>query len=109
MILWAFYIVESLWAITIVVLPSDTLSRVYYIAASFYLSNALVASSNNNILGFFSIALAIHSLYFYPPENWLPLVPTSVSNPFSNCDTNVHALAYFKAETISSSEAFSFP
>ena len=38
-----------------------------------------VASSNNIILGFFSTALAIATLCFYPPESFNPLSPTSVS------------------------------
>ena len=57
-------IVLNLCAIVIVVLFSAILSNVYYINISFYLSNADVASSNNNILGFFNNALAIAILYF---------------------------------------------
>lgn len=49
---------------TIVVIPYDTSSNVSYINFSFVLSNALVASSNNNTFGFFKIALAIAILYF---------------------------------------------
>lgn len=60
----AFYIVLNLCAITIVVIPYDTSSNVSYINFSFVLSNALVASSNNNTFGFFKIALAIAILYF---------------------------------------------
>jgi len=76
---------------------------------SFYLSNALVASSNNNILGFFNIALAIAILYFCPPEKLFPDYPTSVSNPFSVFFMNSHALAYYNASIISSSVAFCLP
>lgn len=36
---------------------------------SFYLSNAEVASSNNNIEGFFNNTLAIAIRCFYPPDN----------------------------------------
>lgn len=51
------------------VLPFDTFSKVFKMANSFDLSKADVASSNNNIGGFFNIALAMHNLYFYPPDN----------------------------------------
>lgn len=53
----------------IVVLPLEISSNVSYISLSFFLSKALVASSNNKIGGFFKIALAIANLYFYPPLN----------------------------------------
>jgi len=61
--------VLSLWAITIVVIPYETSSKVAYMSFSFVLSKALVASSNNNSFGFFSKALAIATLYFWPPLN----------------------------------------
>ena len=76
--------VVNLCAIIIVVIPFDTSSNVFYIAYSFVLSRALVASSNNKTFGFLSNALAIANLCFYPQDNYDPDYPTNVSNPFSN-------------------------
>jgi len=44
------------------------------------LSRADVASSRSKILGFFKKALAIATLYFYPPESDPPDPPTIVSS-----------------------------
>ena len=93
----------------IVVIPCDTSSRVFCMAYSLVLSNALVASSRSSTLGFFSNALAIASLYFYPPDNYDPLYPTNVSRPFSKLITNSYALAYFSESSISYSVAFALP
>lgn len=71
-----FIIVLALWAIVKVVLSWDILSRVACINLSFFLSNAEVASSNNNILGFLNKALAIAILCFCPPESCPPPWPT---------------------------------
>jgi hypothetical protein len=47
-------------------------------------SRALVASSKMRILGFFTKALAIAILCFYPPDKLRTLAdPMYVSNPFS--------------------------
>lgn len=81
MILSESLIVEILWAIAKVVLPSIILSKLSYTIASFLESKAEVASSNNNILGFLIIALAIAILYFYPPDNYPPLFPTNLLYP----------------------------
>ena len=48
--------------------------------ASLSVSKADVASSNNNILGFFTRARAMAILCFCPPLNCVPLSPTKVSN-----------------------------
>lgn len=72
MILSESLIVDNLWAITIVVTePNSTLilSMAPCTSLSFFLSKALVASSNKRILGLFMKALAIAILYFYPPES----------------------------------------
>jgi hypothetical protein len=71
-------------------------------------SKALVASSNNNILGSFKIALAIAILYFYPPDIYSPYLPQYVSNFSLNFDINSHAYAFLHALIISSSEASGF-
>ena len=66
-ILSEFLIVESLWAITIVVIEPRLnliLSIEAWTSFSFFLSNALVASSNKSILGFLMKARAIAILYF---------------------------------------------
>ncbi|KVI06263.1 Protein of unknown function DUF1602 [Cynara cardunculus var. scolymus] len=44
-------------------------------------SNALVASSNSKMAGFFRIARAIAILCFCPPDNCMPLSPQTVSYP----------------------------
>ena len=70
----------SLWAMVIVVRPTDISSKVFWIAFSEILSNALVASSKSRMGGFFRMALAIARRCFWPPENWLPWEPTFVSS-----------------------------
>ena len=65
-------------------------------------NNYLVASSNNKILGFFSNALAIAILCFWPPDNRTPRSPTTVSNPSGNFFTiKSYALASLAASIIS--------
>lgn len=110
MILSAFLIVESLWAITTVVtLPKFTLisSIAFYTSCSFFLSRAEVASSNISILGFLINALAIATRYFYPPEILPPCIPTYKSIPSSWLKTKF-ALAERRACFISSSVASGF-
>ena len=71
MILSAFLIVESLWAITtLVTYPSSFFisSIALYTSASFFLSSAEVASSKIRSLGFLIKALASAILYFCPPD-----------------------------------------
>ena len=108
-ILSASWMVESLWAITIIVmlpLVLRKLSIASYTALSFTLSRAEVASSNNRILGFFKKALAIAILCFYPPDSCPPAWPTFVSIPFS-IDSLIksQALAALSASSISYSVA----
>jgi hypothetical protein len=85
MILSASLIVDSLWAITTVVIapPSSDLilSMAAYTSFSFFLSKALVASSKRSIFGFLMKALAIAILYFWPPESYPPALPTFVLIP----------------------------
>ena len=54
----------------------DILSNAIWTSFSDLLSRALVASSKIRILGWHNIALAIAILYFWPPNNLLPLIPT---------------------------------
>ena len=68
--------VSILWAIIIVVIPLLTLSKAFWTSNSLLLSKALVASSNNNILGFNKTALAIAILCLCPPDNFSPFTPT---------------------------------
>lgn len=101
----AFWIVDSLWAITRVVIFYDNLDSVFWIYFSFTLSRAEVASSNINNCGFLRMARAIAILCFCPPDIWVPEAPTKVSNPFYILQTKSYALAFFKASIISSSVA----
>ena len=64
------------------------------------LSNADEASSKTNISGFLYKALAIPILCLCPPDNFIPLSPTIVSNPFGkesinsfNCDWSTTVLS----------------
>ena len=57
------FIVDNLWAITMVVLCSISFSIAACTSFSDSVSNADVASSSINIGGFFHIALAIHILW----------------------------------------------
>ena len=71
-------IVESLWAIVIVVWLADTSSSDNRISFSVSLSRAEVASSKTRIRGFFSIVRAIAIRCFSPPDNLSPRSPTFV-------------------------------
>ena len=73
-----FLIVDNLCAIIIHVLPCCALSNASWTIFSDSVSNADVASSNNNIFGFLINALAMAILCFWPPDNWPPLSPTNV-------------------------------
>ena len=75
----AFSIVESLWAITMLVRPTIICSRASCIEFSDMESRADVASSRISILGSFSMTLASDSLCFSPPESFSPRLPTCVS------------------------------
>ena len=76
--MFALTTVESLCAITIVVIPFDKSSRFFWISFSVLVSRDDVASSKKKILGFFNYALAIATLCFSPPDNFKPLSPTIV-------------------------------
>ena len=104
-ILSAFWMVESLWAITSVVIFYDNLDNVFWISFSFTLSRAEVASSKIKSWGFLRIARAIAILCFCPPDIWVPEAPTNVSKPFYILETKSYALAFFKASIISYSVA----
>mmetsp|Transcript_22659 Transcript_22659/g.48047 ORF Transcript_22659/g.48047 Transcript_22659/m.48047 type:complete len:111 (+) Transcript_22659:4914-5246(+) len=84
----AFLMVESLWAITIIVCffspPSISLSNASWTITSDSESRALVASSRRIILGFMIKTLAIAIRCFCPPESCEPSSPTMVSYPSAN-------------------------
>jgi hypothetical protein len=63
--------------ITVVTFFWDILSKALWTSFSDLLSNAEVASSKISILGFAKIALAIAIRCFWPPDNLLPLIPTT--------------------------------
>ena len=52
----------------------------YFHTFSLSASSALVASSSNNIFGCRTIARAIATRCFWPPESWDPFLPQFVSN-----------------------------
>ena len=67
-----------------------------------------VASSNRIIEDFFSIALAIEILCFWPPDNFTPFSPTIVSYLFGNFSINSSAAAYLQAKFNCSALALGF-
>mmetsp|Transcript_15911 Transcript_15911/g.35623 ORF Transcript_15911/g.35623 Transcript_15911/m.35623 type:complete len:86 (-) Transcript_15911:124-381(-) len=75
--------VESRWAIVMVVRPCVLMRRSSAACTSFSdsLSRALVASSRSRIAGLRTRARAIATRCFCPPESWPPLSPTCVSYP----------------------------
>jgi len=79
MILSIFMTVESLCAMTIVVLFFMTSSIASWINCSDSESNDEVASSSTRILLFSRIALAIATLCLSHPDNFIHLSPTRVS------------------------------
>mmetsp|Transcript_40919 Transcript_40919/g.47053 ORF Transcript_40919/g.47053 Transcript_40919/m.47053 type:complete len:105 (+) Transcript_40919:299-613(+) len=76
-----------------------------------WLSSALVASSKSRTLGFLTIALAIATLCFCPPDNFSPRGPTILLNPSpdSSFSMNFNAFACSAAFLISSNEIFGAP
>ena len=76
---------------------------------SVFVSTALVESSNINILGFLSNALAIHNLCFCPPLTFEPPCSIYVSYLSWNPCINSSACANLHTLIISSSDASSFP
>ena len=81
------------------------LSIAFYTSASFFLSNADVASSRMSKNGFFKNARARAILYFSPPESYEPEVPTLVSIPSESLSIIFVAFAFAKASWISWSVA----
>lgn len=73
-----FLIVDSLWAIIMVLLSFCAFSRASCTIPSLCASSAEVASSNSNNFGSLTKALAMAILCFWPPESWEPLSPTNV-------------------------------
>uniref|UniRef100_A0A0A9EY60 Uncharacterized protein n=1 Tax=Arundo donax TaxID=35708 RepID=A0A0A9EY60_ARUDO len=86
-----------------------TLSRASCTILSDSVSKALVASSNNRILGSLRIALAMAILCFCPPESCVPCSPTEVAKPWGILSMNLDALASSAAALISSLVALSLP
>ena len=78
-ILLALSIVDSLCAITIVVLFSVSLFSANWILFSVSESSDDVGSSSKIILLFLKKALAIEILCFSPPDNLVPFSPTIAS------------------------------
>lgn len=77
-IISALRIVDSLWAIIMVVRPYIAFSNASWTTPSLYASNAEVASSKSKILGFRTNALAIAIRCFWPPESCEPRSPVWV-------------------------------
>jgi len=65
--------------------------------------------TKRRILGSLTMALAIATRCFWPPESWEPLSPTKVSYPLGRPTIKLWALAFLAAAIISSSVAPSFP
>lgn len=63
---------EILCAMISLVVPGMAFVKALLIFASVAVSTALVESSRISTLGFFSSALAIHSLCFWPPDTLVP-------------------------------------
>ncbi len=97
----AFLIVDSLCATTIVDRCTITRSRASWTTCSDSASKALVASSSSKIFGSFTIALAIATLCFCPPESCTPRSPTVVLNPSGSAVMNLWAFATLLAASIS--------
>ena len=92
---------ESLCAITIVVLPFVKKFMAFWILLSVSASNDEVASSSKIIGVFLSIALAIDNLCFSPPESLTPFSPIKVSYFSGNLLMNSWAKEYSAAASIS--------
>ena len=103
-ILSALCIVESLWAITKVVLFFVRLFIAFCTLSSASAFSEEVASSYKIIGVCLSIALAMEILCFCPPESLIPFSPIIVLSPSGNFSINSSAAANLHAATISSSE-----
>ena len=102
-------IVDNLWATTIVVRPSDSRFNAPCTTFSDLVSRALVASSSSRILGFLSMALAMATRYFCPPDSETPLEPTDVSYLLGKPSIKSWILEFLAAWIISSVDAPSLP
>ena len=80
----------------------------FWILFSVSASKEEVASSSNMIGLFFSMALAIESLCFSPPDNLTPFSPIKVSYFFGNFSINSLAKENCAASSISFCEASKF-
>lgn len=69
------------WAMLITVFPTMIWSRDSCTLASLALSSAEVASSSSSLEGYLRMALATATRCFWPPDMWLPLMPTLRSKP----------------------------
>mmetsp|Transcript_15303 Transcript_15303/g.24901 ORF Transcript_15303/g.24901 Transcript_15303/m.24901 type:complete len:248 (-) Transcript_15303:1433-2176(-) len=90
-------IVDSLWAIDITVLPSRIFSTASWTWYSLSASSAEVASSKRTIGGFLSIARAIATRCFCPPDNVIPRSPTGVAIPSGKFSIKSRAFATLAA------------
>mmetsp|Transcript_11837 Transcript_11837/g.29653 ORF Transcript_11837/g.29653 Transcript_11837/m.29653 type:complete len:166 (+) Transcript_11837:402-899(+) len=117
MILSAFWMVESLCAMTRVVLrppwwlplPSSSWSRAACTICSLLLSRALVASSSSSTLGFDTMARAMAMRCFWPPESCVPRSPHMVSKRWGSLEMNWRAFALWAAASTSWGVAVSLP
>ena len=75
----AFLIVLRRWAMTMLVLPSSSLARAFWMIASVRVSTLLVASSRMRMRGSVRTALAKESSWRWPRLNAPPPSPKTVS------------------------------
>ena len=107
-ILSADIIVESLWAIMMLVLSFINFCKSFCISCSVWESSDDVASSKTKIFLFAKIALAIDTLCFSPPDNFTPLSPTIVFSLLGRLFTNLSNWANLIALKTSSFLAVGF-
>ena len=98
----------SLCAIIITVLFLSKLNIKSIIFSWAALSNDEVASSNITICASLSNALAMDNLCFCPPDNLIPLSPTTVSNPLGESKIISYKPTFFAIVTTFSIDMFSF-
>mmetsp|Transcript_1233 Transcript_1233/g.1447 ORF Transcript_1233/g.1447 Transcript_1233/m.1447 type:complete len:125 (-) Transcript_1233:1811-2185(-) len=104
-----FLIVDSLCAITSVVLPVPRSPRALWTLLSVLESSADVASSSNTIGGSFNRHRAMATLCFSPPLNFSPLSPTLVSHCSGSPRMKSKIWAWAHAFSICSMVAFIRP
>mmetsp|Transcript_8928 Transcript_8928/g.22708 ORF Transcript_8928/g.22708 Transcript_8928/m.22708 type:complete len:126 (+) Transcript_8928:414-791(+) len=86
-------IVDRRWAIVITERPFIISSMARWTWCSLSASSAEVASSSKTIGGSLSMARAIATRCFCPPESCMPRSPTRVAMPSGNLSMNWSALA----------------